>query len=206
MFDIYSNQNDIDSLTFHLYICKLSIITSSKLIKLHWRVFYWTITGRIQKLSSKISLNLKDIEAKNILIIFPMDEPSFRVATYTFRRIGSNDSYKKNYKFIIKEQFKDLFHIQSGRSILVKDSDCTNVLLDEQEILIQLQNIQYDVIVDLNSYFHLGIARLISLLKANVKMGFKSSFSEKFYNIQLDISKTGVMEKGYKQVHTMLAL
>ena len=205
MFDIYSNQNDIDSLTFHLYICKLSIIISSKLIKLHWRVFYWTFTGRIQNLSSKISLNYKDIEAKNILIIFPMDEPSFRVATYSFRKLGKDDSYKKNYKFIIKEQFKDLFHIQLGRSILIKDSDETNALVDEQKILEQLQNIQYDIIVDLNSYFHLGIARLISLLRSDLKIGFKNSFSDKFYNIQLDISKTGIMERGYKQVNTMLA-
>ena len=134
-----------------------------------------------------------------------MDEPSFRVATYTFRKLGNDDSYKKNYKFIIKEQFKDLFHIQSGRSVLIKDSDSTNVLIDEQQILSQLQNIQYDIIVDLNSYFHLGIARLISLLRADLKIGFKNLFSDKFYNIQLDISKTGIMERGYKQVHTMLA-
>jgi len=134
-----------------------------------------------------------------------MDEPSFRVATYTFRKLGDDDSYKKNYKFIIKEQFKDLFHIQSGRSVLIKDSDGTNVLIDEQQILSQLQNIQYDIIVDLNSYFHLGIARLISLLRADLKIGFKNLFSDKFYNIQLDISKTGIMERGYKQVHTMLA-
>ena len=134
-----------------------------------------------------------------------MDEPSFRVATYTFRKLGNDDSYKKNYKFIIKEQFKDLFHIQSGRSVLIKDSDGTNVLIDEQQILSQLQNIQYDIIVDLNSYFHLGIARLISLLRADLKIGFKNLFSDKFYNIQLDISKTGIMERGYKQVHTMLA-
>ena len=134
-----------------------------------------------------------------------MDEPSFRVATYTFRKLGNDDSNKKNYKFIIKEQFKDLFHIQSGRSVLIKDSDGTNVLIDEQQILSQLQNIQYDIIVDLNSYFHLGIARLISLLRADLKIGFKNLFSDKFYNIQLDISKTGIMERGYKQVHTMLA-
>jgi len=150
-------------------------------------------------------LSYKKIESKNILIVFPMDEPSFRVATYTFRKLGNDDSYKKNYKFIIKEQFKDLFHIQSGRSVLIKDSDSTNVLIDEQQILSQLQNIQYDIIVDLNSYFHLGIARLISLLRADLKIGFKNLFSDKFYNIQLDISKTGIMERGYKQVHTMLA-
>ena len=43
------------------------------------------------------------------------------------------------------------------------------------------------------------------ILISGIKIGFKNLFSDKFYNIQLDISKTGIMERGYKQVHTMLA-
>ena len=123
----------------------------------------------------------------------------------SFNTLSYDCPLKQDQKGYVHPILKDLFHIQSGRSILIKDSYYTNALADEQKILVQVQNIQYDIIVDLNSYFHLGIARLISLLKANVKMGFKSSFSEKFYNIQLDISKTGVMEKGYKQINTILA-
>ena len=109
-------------------------------------------------------------------------------------------------KYIIKEQFKDLFHLRSGIPILIRNSAYENTLSDEIQILDQLQNTQYDIIIDLNSNFHLGIARLISLLKADLKVGFASSFSDQFYNIQLDISKSGVMEKGYKQVNMMLAL
>tara|TARA_Y100000758_G_scaffold296104_1_gene254734 strand:- start:879 stop:1286 length:408 start_codon:yes stop_codon:yes gene_type:complete len=135
-----------------------------------------------------------------------MDEPSFRVAIYTFRKLGKNDTYKRKFKFIIKEQFKDLFHIQSGDVILIRDSDYTDILKDEKKVLSQLQNIQYDIIIDLNSHFHIGISCLISLLKADLKVGFRNTFSDKFYNIQLDIDKTGIMEKGYKQVNMMLAL
>ena len=76
----------------------------------------------------------------------------------------------------------------------------------KKNILNQLQTTQYDIIIDLNSNFHLGIARLISLLKADLKVGFATPFSDQFYNIQLDISKSGIMEKGYKQVNMMLAL
>ena len=135
-----------------------------------------------------------------------MDESSFRVALYSFRELGQNDAHQRNYKYIIKEQYKDLFHLHSGTSILIRNSAYENTLSDEIQILDQLQNTQYDIIIDLNSNFHLGIARLISLLKADLKVGFTSSFSDQFYNIQLDISKSGVMEKGYKQVNMMLAL
>ena len=61
-----------------------------------------TLTGRIKTVVPKISLNYKDKRTRNIVIVFPMDEPSFRVAIYTFRKLGKNDTYKRNFKFIIR--------------------------------------------------------------------------------------------------------
>ena len=197
--------NDIEGLTFHFGFCKLSIIMSMKLLKLHWRIFYWTFTGRINKLVPRLTLTLTKGQAEKILIMFPMDEPSFRVALYAFRELGQEDTSWRKYKYVIKEQFKDLFHLHSGTLILVRNSRCDNMLSDEKHILEKLQNMKYDIIIDLNSNFHLGIARLISLLKADLKVGFSTPFSKHFYNIQLDISKSGIMEKGYKQVKMMLA-
>ena len=179
---------------------------SVKLLKLRWRIFYWTITGRINKLVPRLKLALTKGQAENILIVFPMDEPCFRVALYAFRDLGQKNIRKKNYKYIIKEQFKDMFYLCSGTPILIKNSAQDNILSDEKQILGQLQNAQYDIIIDLNSNFHLGIARLVSLLKADMKVGFATPFSDKFYNIQLDIGKSGIMEKGYKQVNMMLTL
>ena len=68
-----------------------------------------------------------------------------------------------------------------------------------------MQNTKYDIIVDLNPKFQLAISRLISLMKSDMKVGFLSDFSDKFYNIQLDISKSGIMEKGFKQINWILA-
>ena len=152
-----------------------------------------------------MKLTLVKGQVDKILIVFPMDEPSFRVAMYAFRGLGQKDSNRKNYKFIIKEQFKDLFYLCSGTPILVRNSDYENMLSDEKEILDKLQNIKYDIIIDLNSDFHLGISRLISLLKADLKVGFSTHFSDRFYNIQLDVSKSGIMERAYKQVNIMLS-
>ena len=178
---------------------------SVKLLKLHWRMFYWTFTGRINKLAPRLELTLTKGQAEKILIVFPMDEPSFRVALYAFRELGKEDEHRRNYKYIIKEQFKDLFHLRSGTPILVRNTENENMLPDEKQILNQLKNTKYDIIIDLNSNFHLGIARLISLLKSDLKVGFATPFSDRFYNIQLDISKSGIMEKGYKQVNRILA-
>ena len=179
---------------------------SVKLLKLHCRIFYWTLLGRINKLVPRLQLRLTKGRAEKILIVFPMDEPSFRVALYSFRELGQKDTHQRSYKYIIKEQFKTLFHLRSGTNILVRNSEHENMLSDEKQILDQLQTTKFDIIIDLNSNFHLGIARLISLLKADLKVGFSTPFSDQFYNIQLDISKSGVMEKGFKQVNRILAL
>ena len=195
----------IEGLTFESRVCKLSTFMSLKLLKLRWSIFFWTFTGRIKKMHSRLQLTLSQGNPENILIIFPMDEPSFRVACYAFRDLGKENVHKRQFIFIVKEQFKDLFHLHSGTLILVRNSRCDNMLSDEKHILEKLQNMKYDIIVDLNSNFHLGIARLISLLKADLKVGFSTPFSKHFYNIQLDISKSGIMEKGYKQVKMMLA-
>ena len=152
-----------------------------------------------------MQLTLVKGQVDKILIVFPMDEPSFRVAMYAFRGLGQKDSNRKNYKFIIKEQFKDLFYLCSGTPILVRNSEYENMLSDEKEILDKLQNIKYDIIIDLNPTFHLGISRLVSLLSSEMKVGFASDFSDRFYNIQLDISRSGIMEKGYKQINWIIA-
>ena len=178
---------------------------SLKLLKLRWRIFFWTITGRIKKMQSRLQLTLSQGNPENILIIFPMDEPSFRVACYAFRDLGKENVHKRQFIFIVKEQFKDLFHLHVGAPIMVENSDYDRVLSDEKEILEKVQNTRYDMVIDLNSNFHLGIARLVSLIRGDMKIGFSNEFSDLFYNIQLDISKSGIMEKGYKQINTILA-
>ena len=178
---------------------------SLKLLKLRWKIFFWTFTGRIKKLHSRLQLTLNHGNPDNVLIIFPADEPSFRVAFYTFRDLGKKTGRKIKFIFLVKEQFKDLFHLQIGEIIYTKDSDLYSILYDERSLLLALEREQFDIIVDLNPTFHLGFARLVSLLTSNMKVGFASDFSDRFYNIQLDISRSGIMEKGFKQINWILA-
>ena len=176
-----------------------------KLLKLRWRLFFWTITGRIKKMHSRLQLTLSQGNPENILIIFPMDEPTFRVACYAFRDLGKDNVQKRQFIFIVKEQFKDLFHLRIGNSMFITHSDKDTILYGEKGLLNSLQKIKLDIIVDLNPTFQLAISRFISLLKSEMKVGFVSDFSDRFYNIQLDISKSGITEKGFKQINWMLA-
>jgi len=178
---------------------------SLKLLKLRWKIFFWTITGKINKFQSRLQLTLTQGNPEKILIIFPSDEPSFRVAYYTFRDLGKRSEHKANFIFLVKGQFKDLFNLRIGETIYLNDSNPERMLSDERSLLAVLKLQQFDIIVDLNSIFHLGISRLVSLLNSDMKVGFESDFSDRFYNIQLDISKSGIMEKGFKQINWILA-
>ena len=177
---------------------------SLKLLKLRWRIFFWTITGRISKMNSRLQLTLTQGYAESILIVFPMDEPSFRVACYAFRDLGKK-GYKRKFIFLVKEQFEDLFHLRMGDTMFIQNSAPFTILSDEKLVLQALEQNKFDIIIDLNPKFHLGISRLISFLNSEMKVGFTSDFSDSFYNIQLNISKSGIMEKGFKQINWILA-
>ena len=181
------------------------MIMSLKLLKLRWKIFFWTFTGRMQKIRTRLKVKLVQGNSENVLIVFPMDEPSFRVAIYAFRDLGKNDETKREFIFLVKEQFRQLFHLQMGEAVFIEAADPKDILSDEKFIMQSIKQKHLDIIVDLNPVFHLGITRFISLLSSDLKVGFASPFSDKFYNIQLDISKSGIMEKGFKQINLILA-
>ncbi|HIG51142.1 MAG TPA: hypothetical protein EYQ17_02590 [Candidatus Marinimicrobia bacterium] len=156
-------------------------------------------------MQSRLQLTLSHGNPENILIVFPLDEPSFRVACYAFRDLGKNNVQKRKFIFIVREQFRELFHLRIGDSMFIKHSDKDIILSGEKLLLQSLKQNKFDIIVDLNPKFQLAISRLISLLKSEMKVGFASDFSDQFYNIQLDISKSGIMEKGFKQINWILA-
>ena len=61
-----------------------------------------------------------------------------------------------------------------------------------------------DVIIDLNVEFHLSLSKFIAYIESNIKIGFKSKFSDYFYNLQLEIEKSGIVENSYKKIEKIL--
>tara|TARA_B100001250_G_scaffold155543_1_gene133686 strand:+ start:116 stop:664 length:549 start_codon:yes stop_codon:yes gene_type:complete len=180
------------------------MLMSSKLLKLRLIIFFWKIFGKINSIRSRNELNWGNAKNNKILIVFPIDEPSFRVACYTFRDLGRNNINNKQFIFIVRKEFKDLFHLHFGYTLYIEYVKQGTILLEEKSLIDLLKQNIFDYIIDLNPYFQLSIARFISLLQSEIKVGFLSEFSDNFYNIQLDVSKTGIMEKGFKQINGML--
>ena len=110
------------------------MIMSLKLLKLRWKIFFWTITGRMKKIHTRLKLNLAKGNSENILIVFPMDEPSFRVALYAFRDLGKNDETKREFIFLVQEQFSQLFHLQMGEAVFIEAAEANERLSNEKLI------------------------------------------------------------------------
>ena len=176
-----------------------------KLFKLRLKIYYYLFIGKIQKKIPDISLESWGHDSKKILLLFPFDKPTFRVAAFAFRKLGIEDIQDKHYTFLIKDVHKQHFHIRKGETIiLISDPKNPHKIKSEDSIINVLKMENFDMVVDLNTTFYLDASRIISILPAKIKVGFKSIFSDMFYNIQLDVSKTGIAENGYQKLHLML--
>ena len=176
-----------------------------KLFKLRTKIFYYSIFGKIQRQIPQLELESQGHNSKRILLMFPFDESLFRVAAFSFRGLGSEKKADSHYTFLIKDTFKPLFKIQQGETIiLISDPKKPSKIKSEDSIINVLKLSNFDMVIDLNTNFYLDAARILSLIPAKMKVGFKSHFSDLFYNIQLDVSKSGIAENGYHKVQLML--
>jgi len=176
-----------------------------KLFKLRTKIFYYSFIGKIQQKIPQLDLELQGHDSKRILLMFPFDEPSFRVAAFSFRGLGSERQSENNYTFLIKDSFKPLFHIRRGETIiLISDPKDPSKIKSEDSIINVLKVMDFDMVIDLNTNFYLDASRILSLIPSKMKVGFKSRFSDLFYNIQLDVSRSGIAENGYQKVQLML--
>ena len=176
-----------------------------KLFKLHIKIKFYSLIG-------KINLNIPNIkvlngrnEIKKILILFPFSEPAFRVAAYTFRKVGNGTKLRLKYVFLVNDDFKHLCgNLKAEVKVLEEISQDPNRISRNISLLNQLKKENYDMIIDLNTDFNLDASRIVSHIPARFKVGFCSKFSDMFYNLQIDLSKSGIIENGYTRICSML--
>ena len=162
---------------------------------------FYLLLGKIRRNPSHIKFPNRD-KIKRVIIFFPIDENLFRLSLYSFRKF---DFHKDNidYYFIINQKFQNIINLNGINLIFVnyKKNKMTFCDLNQQSSLIKNGG---DVIVDLNVDFYLGLSKFIAYVKSNIKIGFKSTFSDYFYNLQLENKKSGIVENSYKKVEKIL--
>ena len=177
---------------------------SLKLQILKAKIHLFSLTGKIGKLNTSFKISSKGNSIKNILICFPLDESSFRVAAYSFRKIRETILKDTHLILLIPNKYRKLLHFHYGQIITYDLKIQKNMISILDEINKIIKDISFDMVIDLNSQFNLSIAQFISQLPSKYKVGFRSEFSDWFYNIQFNLSKNSFLEKGYSQIKSLL--
>ena len=167
---------------------------NSNLLKI--KLFYLKSFGKINQRISRIN-TFEKTEIKKTLIIMPIIDNEYNVAKYCFRDSFSNNS---NNSFLINNTYFSSFPYKTnclGFTYLSKK----NKLVFNDHDIDKLIKEPFDLVIDLNSTFFLDMAMIVNKLSANYKIGFKSNYSDLFYNIQFD---SKVLEIGYKKINSML--
>tara|TARA_B100000029_G_scaffold507663_1_gene592814 strand:- start:1077 stop:1607 length:531 start_codon:yes stop_codon:yes gene_type:complete len=152
------------------------------------------------KKSSGSSISISNIASKpkTILIIFPINQDFFRVASYAYRNLPYSKS-SIEFHYLINDNFIDFFSLRKGY-IHNMNFDNKLKILNKDILLDKLNKIKFDVTIDLNINYESNIEDFITNQQSNYKIGFKHKKSDSLYNVQLDISKTEIAEKGYQQI------
>ena len=172
---------------------------SFNLKNIRLKIMFYSIFGKIGNNFSKIRFPNQD-NIKKVIIFFPLDEDSFRVSLYSFRKFNFYNT-NVSYYFIINQEFRNLINLTGPNIVYVNYNRNKIKWCDKHNIMTQNS---IDIVIDLNKEFCFDLAKFINQLNSNVKIGFKSIYSDYFYNIQIDIGENGVVENGFNKIQQIL--
>ena len=171
-------------------------------LKLKIKIFFLLLFRRVKRINSSIEINRSGHASRNVLLILPFDESMFRVSAYSLRHLDIFSS--SNFFFVISDSNKDVFYRKKGETFFVQVGHKGD-MVNESKLAKFLSKYEFDMIVNFNVDFNLNLSRLISRYNAPYKVGFKSDYSDIFYNFQLDLSSSGTIEKGFLRVKQLIS-
>ena len=166
------------------------------------KFFYLKLTGKIKKMDTSVEIISTKTAIKNILVIFPLKEDAFRVALYAFRNLKRKNN--TNYYYLINSIHKNHFHLPGYIYDVYYNNKKQTADVDKYFINEIIKSKKFEMVVDLNNEFIFDIAYLINNISGYYKVGFKNTYSDYFYNIQLDLPTFSVLENSYSKINIML--
>ena len=166
------------------------------------KFFYLKLTGKIKKMDKSVEIISTKTAIKNILIIFPLKEDSFRVALYAFRNLKRKKN--TNYYYLINSIHKNHFHLPGYIYDVYYNNNKHTADIDKYFTNDIVKSKNFEMVVDLNNEFIFDISYLINNISGYYKVGFKNTYSDYFYNIQLDLPTFSVLENSYSKINIML--
>ena len=126
-------------------------------------------------------------ESSGVLLCLPEDRNQFRIARYVFKGILES-SVSKRVTVILHENVNEDFRLDSNvRKIVIKKGDLGFWKVPKSSWIKEQGFSTYDLVVDLNTNYHLYAAYLSRKLGNGLIIGFAWDGAEEFYNVLLEM-------------------
>ncbi len=138
-----------------------------------------------------------------ILICLPFDTIPFKIAQRVFFPLIDEHSIK--IKAIIHQAFFPIIkNIDPNRFIPVLNSDIGRSLLPSDSLVKEIFQYNYIAAADLNIDFNLTTAYFVNNSNVQLRIGFKSDYSDFCFNMQIDKKEDNSIESGYIQIKSLI--
>ena len=170
--------------------------------KLKLKVAWFKLTRRLSHSNEIVDFKISQIDNSAVLIVFPFNKNQFKSEIkYIYEIIDTLVERNVSITIIINSIYKDSIKLYDI-DIHIIETNNKGSMKNISSILNQIYLKNFNFVIDLNSPFNIDLAMLINELKSNYKIGFKSDFSDLFYNIQL---KRNQKKNGYTIIKDMLS-
>ena len=156
-----------------------------KLLKLRLKIGWMKLKGKISRLEKSSDFTVTDIDSPSLLLFFPVSKDFISRSVEELPSImNSQIGNDANFTFILNTNIEEkinLSGVEMHTLLVFKSGKIDNAEKITDKIFFK----KFDIIIDLNINFNLDIALMINKLDSTYKIGFKSDFSDLFYNVQL---------------------
>jgi len=126
-------------------------------------------------------------ESSGVLLCLPEDRKQFRIARYVFKGILESP-VSKRITVILHENVDKDFRLESNvRKIVIKEENLGFWKVPKSSWIKEQGFSTYDLVVDLNTNYHLYAAYLSMKLGDGLIIGFAWDGAEEFYNVLLEM-------------------
>ena len=172
-----------------------------KLLKLNLKIAWLKFSGKIELIKNSSNFSLNDLESPKILIILPIEKELIDKSIQSISKVM--EFYKNkdsDFVIIINNHLKHKLNFYNMKTLRFEVSK-KNKIENSKDILDKIFYNDFDIIIDLNINFIFEISMFIKQLKSKYKIGFVSSHSDFFYNIQLQTDRNN---PSYKSLDYLL--
>lgn len=182
--------------------------------EMRWKLEQWKTSATITwfRLSRKLvkpdftgAIRKNGTGIRTVLIILPEGRDNSRIARYFLKSIHHEGDTEVD--FLVNKSLYHAFQYSLPKHVkLYEDEDFNWFSVPKPVVVKRIFDRKYEAVVDMHPVFNLASAYLTYLSRAPLRVGFANKYSELFFNVEIDSSKSEFLERSYLAVQKLLNL